>query len=142
MNQKTKYGNFEITGRMINGLRADIYTPGDSQYGTATVGLTHVTGKNDMSPVVTGNDGELSYRPYNHKCSCCYLGFTHSTALHDAETGGNLYTAKIYTVGSALEIRAETREELEKMIENHKQEKPHGVDIFYDGKLLTSITKW
>lgn len=43
--------------------------------------------KEDRSSVATTCNGN---RQYHEKCSCCWLGFSHTTALHDfnAKRGG------------------------------------------------------
>ena len=48
-----------------------------------TVYRIHSTGPGDDSPVYRHWD----YGRYDAECSCCYLGFTHTEALHEQKTG-------------------------------------------------------
>lgn len=86
MIQKMSFGNLEITGKMLNSsMRIDTYTRND---GSAIIKETcHVTGKNDLSPRVDGDPESENYRRYDSKCSCCFLGFSHSVNAHDSEIG-------------------------------------------------------
>lgn len=78
-----RFGFVQIQGMISPTVREELYTRYiDSQQSLETC---HVIDANDRTPRVT-HHGPITaegHRQYNSKCSCCYLGYTHSTALHD-----------------------------------------------------------
>lgn len=83
MNAKTytnELGTLEVTGRMARlGMRLDTWRPNDGR--EPITETCFVTGSDDFSR-------RADHTEYNEKCSCCWLGFTHSINYHNSQLGG------------------------------------------------------
>lgn len=86
-----KYGILEIGQdyKHVDGkpaLRIDLYYP----HGKPLIPVyesCHILDDNDQTPPTSQDPESPAYREYNGKCSACYLGINHSTALHDSRIG-------------------------------------------------------
>jgi len=67
--------------------RVDLYTSHES--GDVTPERRFAAGRDDFSPMARtmyAGSGNCTYHP---KCSCCWLGFSHTLALHQREAVGS-----------------------------------------------------
>ena len=76
------YGTIEVIG-YERPYRIERYTPNDGR--PAVIERRFSAGPDDTS-------GPRSVYPsgYDSRCSCCYLGFSHTEAAHEKSSGNNL----------------------------------------------------
>lgn len=88
--QKTRYGTniIGIPARTQDGtwIRIDTYIGSEGE----TTERRFALGKQDYSPMFIGAYGDdAGNGRYHPKCHCCWLGFSHTLAEHDAHAVGS-----------------------------------------------------